>query len=48
MVLTLFKVVEMPIKSLVRIFSVFSVFQAEGRLESKNCKNCLSLVAHKT
>ena len=29
-------------------FSVFSVFQAKRRSEGKNCKICLSSVAHKT
>ena len=29
-------------------FSVFSVFRAKGRFRGKNCKNCLSSVAHKT
>ena len=29
-------------------FSVFSVFQVTGRSESRNCKTCLSSVAHKT
>ena len=27
---------------------MFSVFQAKGRSEGKNCKNCLYSVAHKT
>ena len=29
-------------------FSVFSVFRAKGRFRGKNCRTCLSSVAHKT
>ena len=29
-------------------FSVLSIFQAKDRFQDKNCKNCLSSVAHKT
>ena len=28
-------------------FSVFSVFRAKGRFRGKNCKTCLSSIAHK-